>query len=101
MRGQKCLKRGHPVGEWSRGARSMPRVFGRGSRSQPAALVRAIAQRAALVHFHQPRVFGDADLLQQLFETVVRRSSMGEGLIGGDDFAVEAAGVELLHFIYC
>jgi len=26
---------------------------------------------------------------------------MGEGLIGGDDFAVEAAGVELLHFIYC
>ena len=28
-----------PVGEWSRGARSMPRVFGRGSRSQPAALV--------------------------------------------------------------
>ena len=28
-----------PVGEWSRGARSMPRVFGRGSRSQAAALV--------------------------------------------------------------
>src|SRR5215472_4227390 len=50
LRGQKCLKRGQkclerrfsrrsPVGEWSRGARSMPRVFGRGSRSQPAALV--------------------------------------------------------------
>ena len=43
MRGQKCLKRRFlrrsPVGEWSRGARSMPRVFGRGSRSQPAALV--------------------------------------------------------------
>src|SRR5215472_9915356 len=42
-RGQKCLKRGFsrrsPVGEWSRGARSMPRVFGRGSRSQPAVLV--------------------------------------------------------------
>src|SRR5215470_11871807 len=42
-RGQKCLKRRFsrrsPVGEWSRGARSMPRVFGRGSRSQPAALV--------------------------------------------------------------
>src|SRR6516225_8518962 len=30
---------GSPVGEWSRGARSMPWVFGRGSRSQPAALV--------------------------------------------------------------
>ena len=28
-----------PLGEWSRGARSMPRVFGRGSRRQPAALV--------------------------------------------------------------
>ena len=43
LRGQKCLKRRFsrrsPVGEWSRGARSMPRVFGRGSRSQPAALV--------------------------------------------------------------
>src|SRR5215813_10379234 len=50
LRGQKCLKRGQkclrrrfsrrsPVGEWSRGARSMPRVFGRGSRRQPAALV--------------------------------------------------------------
>src|SRR5215471_2256200 len=50
LRGQKCLKRGQkcltrrfsrrsPVGEWSRGARSMPRVFGRGSRSQPSALV--------------------------------------------------------------
>src|SRR5215469_11249425 len=43
LRGQKCLKRcfsrRSPVGEWSRGARSMPRVFGRGSRSQPAALV--------------------------------------------------------------
>src|SRR5215467_2110306 len=50
LRGQKCLKRGQkclrrrfswrsPVGEWSRDARSMPRVFGRGSRSQPAALV--------------------------------------------------------------
>src|SRR5215472_13168825 len=42
-RGQKCLKRGFlrrsPVGEWSRGARSMPRVFSRGSRSRPAALV--------------------------------------------------------------
>ena len=42
LRGQKCLKRRFsprsPVGEWSRGARSM-RVFGRGSRSQPAALV--------------------------------------------------------------
>src|SRR5262247_1098870 len=46
LRGQKCLKRGQkrlkrrfsrrsPVGEWSRGARSMPRVLGRGSRSQP------------------------------------------------------------------
>src|SRR5215467_6265023 len=30
---------GSPVGEWSHGARSMPRVFSRGSRSQPAALV--------------------------------------------------------------
>src|SRR5215467_13608531 len=43
LRGQRCLKRRFsrrsPVGEWSRGARSMPRVFGRGSRSQPAALV--------------------------------------------------------------
>src|SRR5215831_3148836 len=43
LRGQKCLKRRFlrrsPVGEWSRGARSMPRVFGRGSRSRPAALV--------------------------------------------------------------
>jgi hypothetical protein len=43
LRGQKCLKRRFlrrsPAGEWSRGARSMPRVFGRGSRSQPAALV--------------------------------------------------------------
>ena len=43
LRGQKCPKRRFlrrsPVGEWSRGARSMPRVFGRGSRSQPAALV--------------------------------------------------------------
>src|SRR5262249_49358668 len=50
LRGQKCLRGGQkclrrrfsrrsPVGEWSRGARSMPRVFGRGSRSQPAALV--------------------------------------------------------------
>src|SRR5215831_18648037 len=43
LRGQKCLKRRFsrrsPVGEWSRGARSMPRVFGRGSRGQPAALV--------------------------------------------------------------
>src|SRR5215831_18706969 len=43
LRGQKCLKRRFlrrsPVGEWSRGARSMPRVFGRGSRSQPAALL--------------------------------------------------------------
>src|SRR5262249_43523124 len=43
LRGQKCLRRRFsrrsPVGEWSRGARSMPRVFGRGSRSQPAALV--------------------------------------------------------------
>src|SRR5215472_14956872 len=50
LRGQKCLRRGQkwlkrrfsrrsPVGEWSRGVRSMPRVFGRGSRSQPAALV--------------------------------------------------------------
>src|SRR5215470_3153613 len=50
LRGQKCLKRGQkclrrrfsrrsPVGEGSRSARSMPRVFGRGSRSQPAALV--------------------------------------------------------------
>ena len=43
LRGQKCLKRRFsrrsPVGEWSRGARSMPRVFGRGSRSQAAALV--------------------------------------------------------------
>src|SRR5499427_2767429 len=43
LRGQKCAKRRFsrrsPVGEWSRGARSMPRVFGRGSRSQPAALV--------------------------------------------------------------
>ena len=42
LRGQKCLKRRFswrsPVGERSRGARSMPRVFGRGSRSQPAAL---------------------------------------------------------------
>src|SRR5262249_13651266 len=48
--GQKCLRggkkylrrlcqRGSPVGEWSRGARSMPRVFSRGSRSRPAALV--------------------------------------------------------------
>src|SRR5215471_13067975 len=47
LRGQKCLRRGQkclkrpfsrrsPVGEWSRGARSMARVFGRGSRSQPA-----------------------------------------------------------------
>src|SRR5262249_6084892 len=38
LRGQKCLKRRFsrrsPIGEWSRGARSMPRVFGRGSRSQ-------------------------------------------------------------------
>jgi hypothetical protein len=50
LRGQKCLKRDQkclkkrfsrrsPVGEWSRGAHPMPRVFGRGSRSQPAALV--------------------------------------------------------------
>jgi hypothetical protein len=43
LRGQKCLRRRFsqrsPVGEGSRGARSMPRVFGRGSRSQPAALV--------------------------------------------------------------
>src|SRR5215469_17316662 len=43
LAGQKCLKRRFlrrsPVREWSRGARSMPRVFGRGSRSQPAALV--------------------------------------------------------------
>src|SRR5215470_15845572 len=50
LRGQKCLKWGQkclrrrfsrrsPVGEWSRGARSMPRVFGRASRRQPAALV--------------------------------------------------------------
>src|SRR6516162_7713889 len=43
LRGQKCLKRRFsrrfPVGEWSRGACSMPRVFGRGSRSQPVALV--------------------------------------------------------------
>ena len=42
-RGQKCLRRRFsrrsPVGEWSRRARSMPRVFGRGSRRQPAALV--------------------------------------------------------------
>ena len=79
----------------------MPRVFGRGSRSQPAALVRAIAQRAALVHFHQPRVtghVGDADLLQQLFETVVRRSSMGEGLIGGHGFAVEARRCRIIAF---
>src|SRR5215469_12440523 len=48
LRGQKCLRRGQkclrrrfsrrsPVGEWSRGARSMPRVFSRGSRRQPAA----------------------------------------------------------------
>src|SRR5215467_1591418 len=43
LRGQKCLRRRFlrrsPVGEWSRGARSMPRVLGRGSGSQPAALV--------------------------------------------------------------
>ena len=43
LRGQKRLRRRFlrrsPVGEWSCGARSMPRVFGRGSRSQPAALV--------------------------------------------------------------
>ena len=43
LRGQKCLRRRFsrrsPVGDWSRGARSMPRVFGRGRRSQPAALV--------------------------------------------------------------
>ena len=43
LRGQKCLRRRFsrrsPVAEWSRGARSMPRVFGRGSRSQPAVLV--------------------------------------------------------------
>src|SRR5262249_2161189 len=42
-RGQKCLKRGFlprsPVGEWSRGARSMPRVFSSASRRQPRALV--------------------------------------------------------------
>jgi non-homologous end joining protein Ku len=40
---KKCLRRRFlrrsPVGEWSRRARSMPRVFGRGSRSQPAARV--------------------------------------------------------------
>src|SRR5262249_40929701 len=43
LQGQKCLKRRFsrrsPVGEWSRGARSMPRVFGTCSSSQPAALV--------------------------------------------------------------
>src|SRR5499427_5217995 len=43
LRGQKCLERRFlrrsPVGEWSRGARSMPRVFGRVGRSRPAALV--------------------------------------------------------------
>src|SRR5262249_9194314 len=43
LAGSKMLKRRFswrsPVGEWSRGARSMPWVFGRGSRSQPAALV--------------------------------------------------------------
>src|SRR5262252_7452835 len=50
LRGQKCLKRGQkwlkrrfsrrsPVGEWSRGAHPMPRVFGRDSRSQQAALI--------------------------------------------------------------
>src|SRR5215472_16646945 len=48
LRGQKCLKRRFsrrsPVGEWSCGARSMPRVFGRGSRSQPAALVIALGR---------------------------------------------------------
>src|SRR5215470_44444 len=51
LRGQKCLKRRFsrrsPVGEWSRGARSMPRVFGRGSRSQPAALVIALGRSCA------------------------------------------------------
>src|SRR5262249_41117390 len=36
---EETFSRRSPVGEWSRGARSMPRVFGRGSRSQPAALV--------------------------------------------------------------
>src|SRR5262249_17333309 len=39
--GQKCLRRRFlrrsPVGEWSRGARSMPRVFGRPRRSAACA----------------------------------------------------------------
>src|SRR5262249_37929876 len=50
LRGQKCLRRGQKClkrrfftaisrWRWSRGARSMPRVFSRGSRRQPAALV--------------------------------------------------------------
>src|SRR5262249_7094492 len=43
LRGQKCLRRrflpGSPVGEVSRGAPSMPRIFGRGSPRPPAPLV--------------------------------------------------------------
>ena len=34
--------------------------------------------------------FRDADLLRQLFETVVRRC-MAEGLVGGEGFAVDAS----------
>jgi transposase len=34
--------------------------------------------------------FGDADLLRELFETVVRRC-MAEGLVGGEGFAVDAS----------
>ena len=40
----------------------------------------------------------DADLLRQLFETAVRRSSMAEGLIDGDGFAVEARRCRIVAF---
>src|SRR5215471_10181919 len=71
LRGQKCLRRRFlrrsPVGEWSRGARSMPRVLGRGSRIQPAALVSDRDDAALFPAIRILEGYGSATARRKLF----------------------------------